>query len=101
MQDSTQLVARYQRLRQVGMRVNHALVERLPRDVLDEGGQKLGILRGKTLTLDSEDELAILMDFCIHDVRRDGLNAVECFLAEAPYPPGSDEAVWLAALKDA
>ena len=95
------LVPRYKRRRAVGMAVNHALVKRLSKDILDEGGKKLGILKGKTLMLDSEDELAVLMDFCIHDVRRNGRTAVESFLLEAPYPPDSEEMVYLNAMKNA
>jgi len=101
MTDQAPLLARYRRLRQVGMEVNNALVSRLPKEVVDEGGEKLGILRQGVLVFESEDEMAVLMDFCIHDVRRQGRNAVERFLAETPYPPGSDEAVFLQALKDA
>jgi hypothetical protein len=101
MKDQAQLLARYRRLREVGRAVNNTLVERLPRDVLDEGGETLGLLKGNKLILDSEDEIAVLMDFCIHDIRRAGLNAIDHLLVEAPYPPGSDEAICSEALKDA
>src|SRR5919199_1754 len=95
------LLARYRHLRQVGLRLNNRLVEALPRDVLDEGGKKLGILRKNVLTLDSEDELSVLMDYCIYDVRRRGVNAVERYLAESPPPPDSDERVLLEAMRQA
>src|SRR5437660_1528850 len=54
-----QLLARYQRLRQVGIGVNHTLVKRLAKDVLDEGGRELGILRKGVLVLESQDEIAV------------------------------------------
>lgn len=95
MTQHAELLARYQRLRQVGLALNNRLVETLPRSVLDEGGHKLGLLRGNVLTLDTEDELAPLMDYCLHDVRRQGLNTIERYLAESPPPPGSDELVLL------
>ncbi|HTU16899.1 MAG TPA: SEC-C metal-binding domain-containing protein [Gemmataceae bacterium] len=95
------LLTHYKRRRSTSMAVNHALVERLSREVLDEGGKKLGILKGNTLLLDSEDELAVLMDFCIHDVRRDGHTAVESFLLEAPFASGSEEMLYLNALRQA
>ncbi len=101
MDDLLNLVPRYKRRRSAGKAVNHALVERLSKDVLDEGAKKLGILQGKTLVLDSEDELAILMDFCIHDVRRNGRTAVESFFPHAPYPPDSEEMAYLTTLKQA
>jgi hypothetical protein len=101
MKDQAQILARYQRLREVGRAVNTALGQTLPRDVLDEGGQKLGVLHGRTLSVGSEAELSVVIDFCIHDVRRQGLTAFERFLAQTPYPAGSDEQVYLEALKEA
>lgn len=94
-------LARYKHLRRVGLELNNRLVETLSRSVLDEGGKKLGILKRDVLTLDTEDEIAVLMDYCLHDVRRHGVNAVERYLAETPPPAGSDEWVLLQALRQA
>jgi hypothetical protein len=96
-----ELLARYQHLRQVGRLLNNKLVQSLSKSVLDEGGKRLGILKGKTLLLDTEDVLAVLMDYCIHDVRRKGLNAVQRYLAETPPAPDPDEMVILRALRQA
>jgi hypothetical protein len=96
-----EIVAEYLRLRKVAERLNHRLVETLPKDVLDEGGKKLGILKGNTLVLDSEDQIAVLMDFCIYNVRRGGQNAVERYVANSPPTPGSDEALILEAMQRA
>ncbi|MDB5308199.1 MAG: hypothetical protein JWO38_2401 [Gemmataceae bacterium] len=96
-----ELLARYKHLRQVGLELNNRLVETLPRDVVDEGGRKLGILKRNVLTLDTEDEIAVLMDYCLHDVRRPGGNAVERYLEASPPAPDSDEWVLLQALKKA
>ncbi len=94
------LLKRYKELREVGLRLNSRLMETLPHSALDEGGKKLGILKKNVLTLDSEDEIAVLADFCIHDVRRPGANAVDRLLAES-LPPGGDEMVLLQALRQA
>jgi hypothetical protein len=59
----------------------------------------LGILEGDVLLLDTEDELAALMDYCLHDVRRHGVNAIEGFLQSSPPPAESDEWVLLQALR--
>jgi hypothetical protein len=101
MKDQAQLLARYQRLRHVGKHVNTALIERLTRDMLDEAGQKLGVIRGRTMALKQEHEIEVVCDFCVHDVRRQGMTAVERFLAETPPAPGSDERVVVEALQDA
>jgi hypothetical protein len=96
-----EVVAEYIRLRAVARELNNRLVESLSRAVLDEGGKKLGILKGNTLLLDSEDEISVLMDFCIYNVRRRGQNAVERFLANSPPPPDSDEMRILRAMQNA
>jgi SEC-C motif len=96
-----EVVAEYLRLRSVARELNHRLVETLSRDDLDVGGKKLGILKGKTLVLDSEDEIAVLMDFCLYNVRRNGRNAIERFLLNSPPPPGSDEMRILQAMQNA
>jgi hypothetical protein len=101
MQDQAPNVARYQQIREAGKKVIGTLSERLSPDVLHEGGAKLGRVQRGKLVLHSEQEGPILMDFCMHDVRHQGLNEVERLLAEAPYPPGSDEALFLEALHQA
>jgi hypothetical protein len=92
-------LTRYQHLRQVGLELNTRLTKTLSRSELDEGGRKLGILKRNVLVLDTEDEIAVLMDYCLHDVRRHGVNAIERYLATAPAAAGSDEEVLLQALR--
>ena len=58
-----------------------------------------GILEGNVLTLDTEDEIAVLMDYSIHNVRRYGLNAVERYLQTSPPTPESDEGILLQSLR--
>jgi hypothetical protein len=101
MSEHAALLRRYKQLRQVGLHLNNRLVETLSKSVLDEGGKALGILKDNVLVFDSEDEMAVLMDYCLHDVRRQGLNAIERYLAESPPPPGSDEMVVLEAKRQA
>jgi hypothetical protein len=85
------VLARYKHLRQVSRNLNSKLVECLSKDVLYEGGRKLGILKGNTLEFDSEDETSVLMDYCIYDVRRNGCNAIEQYLISFPSDSESDE----------
>jgi hypothetical protein len=96
-----ELLPRYQHLRQVAFQLNNRLVPTLPKSVMDEGGKKLRILKKNVLVLDSADEIAVLADFCIYDVRHKGLNAIERFLAESPPPADSDEIIILQAMRQA
>lgn len=94
-----ELLPRYKHLRQVGLQLNTRLVETLSRSAMSEGGRKLEILDGDLLLLDTEDEIAVLMDYSLHDVRRHGINAIEAFLRSSPPAQDSDEWVLLQALR--
>jgi hypothetical protein len=88
-------LARYQRLRDASMRVNRRLMDYCPRDVLDEGGANLGLLRNGVLVATGEETLPALMDHCIHDVFRNGFNAVDRMLADDPPPLGTADREFL------
>ena len=89
------MAGRYKQLRHVGLSLNMQLTNTLSKSEIHEGGRKLGILQNDMLVLDNEDEIAVLMDFCLHDVRRNGTNAIERFLMQSPPPPDSDETLIL------
>jgi hypothetical protein len=101
MTTNAELAARYQHWREVLIRVNSSLVKTLEKGVMDEGGDKLGIRHKGVLVFDREEEMPILMDYCVHDIRRDGLNAVERMLKESPPPEDSEEMTALQALRKA
>jgi hypothetical protein len=97
-----EIVQRYRRLREVSSTLNsEVLVPRIPTDVLQEGGRTLGILRRGVFVFKTEDETSVLMDYCIHDIRRGGQTVVERLLAESPPGPGSDEMLVLEAMRQA
>ncbi len=101
MSQHADLLPRYQHLRQVGLGLNNQLVKSLSREDLYEGARKLGILRNNTIVLDTEDQTSVLMDFCLHDVRRDGVTGLDRFRAESPPPADSDEMLLLKAKQHA
>ena len=96
-----EIISRYQHLRLVGRKLNHKLVGRLSKDVLHDGGRKLGILKRGTLVFNSEDETSVLMDYCLYDVRHKGRNAIEQYLIDSPPDPESDEMTCLRAMQHA
>lgn len=97
--DTAGIVALYQRLRPVRLRLNNELVGRLSRDALDEGGKKLGILRRGMFVFNNEDESSVLMDYCIYDVYRSGRNAIDQYLEDNSPDPESDEMACLQAMR--
>jgi hypothetical protein len=98
MTSHAQLLPVYQQFRQVSAQLNHKLVQCLSKAVLHEGGRRLGILKKETLVFESEEASFVLMDFCIHNVRIDGLNAVQRYLKQSPPPPDSQEMALLTAM---
>ena len=100
-EDRAGIISRYKHLRAVGRNLNHKLVKRLSRDVLYEGGKRLGILENGTLVFNSEDESSVLMDYCIYDVRRKGRNAIDQYLIDSAPVPQSDEMACLRAMQQA
>ena len=97
MPDFTAMVPRYQHLRQISKKLNTDVVRTLPQDMLLAGGRALGVLNGKTLVMASYDDGDLLMDYCLYNVHRDGLNAVQLYLANHRPPDGSDELFLLTA----
>src|ERR1700682_3138384 len=95
MSQHANLLPRYKQLRQVGLALNNQLVETLSTEDIHEGARTLGIFRNNTIVLDTEDQISVLMDFCLHDVRRDGMTAIDRYLGETPPPPDSDEMLLL------
>lgn len=89
----SELISRYQRIRTVGFNLNNRLAAGLAREVLLDGGQRLGIMRGGMLIFNSEDESSVLMDYCLYDVRRNGRSAGANFLhdkSQTPYLRSTD-----------
>jgi hypothetical protein len=94
------LVPPYRRLRKISVGLNQKLVESLSKDVMEEGAQKLGFWHKVQLVLGAEDELSVLMDYCICNVYRKAQNAVQRKLAEAP-PSDPEERALLEAQANA
>lgn len=92
---------RYQVLRKAGMRLSMRLVESLSKGELQRGASNLGILQGQQIVFDTEDQSAVLMDYCIHDLRQNGVSAVEKFLAAPPPGLSADETVFLEGMRSA
>ncbi len=92
------LVARYLRIRETGMKLISMLVGKLPKDVLEQGARELGFQRNGILVFSSMHESSILMDYCLYNIRRHGRNTIENFLANSPPAEGSEQWPFLQAM---
>jgi hypothetical protein len=92
-------IERYRRLRTVSQHLNQKVIKTLPEDAMLETGRRLGILQGRTFLLDSEDELSVVMDCCLHDLMQDGKNAMEWYLENHSSLASPDERELLEAFR--
>jgi hypothetical protein len=89
----------HRRLLDARFRLNNAIFARLPRESLNRGAHRLGMLQGRAIEYGDENELSVLMDYCIYDVFIRGHNAVEQYAIDFPPLPGSDEYANLEAMR--
>lgn len=74
------LMERYKKIREVGLILNHKIIEScLDHDTLYSSAKLLGILKGDLFVFDSEDEASVLMDFALHEYKLNGRSAVEIY----------------------
>src|SRR5262245_33221601 len=59
MSNKADILARYQQLRQVSMKISHTLASRLGKELMHEGADDLGMLQDGVLVFGSEAEMAI------------------------------------------
>ena len=86
LQRREELLERYNSLRHVGRKMHLRMAELLDREEIHEAADRLGMLRGETIVLDTEDMISVVMDFALLHLRRDGQNAVQRLLAGRPAP---------------
>jgi SEC-C motif len=95
------LLDRYKRIREVRFRLNNLLVGTIPKKTLEDCGRKLGLFDKGTLVFGSEDEMSVLMDYCLYYPEPDGRNLVTKYLEKSPPPADSDELIALRAMTQA
>ncbi len=95
------LIAHYQMIRQAQRTIIDRLCKGLSKEAFNAAAANLGMLQNGILVLDSEDEMAVLMDYAIHDVREQGMNAIERRLTESLPLAGSEDMLILQGMRQA
>lgn len=97
--DRSTIIAEYKKLRFKGVGLSHALVKTLSKHDMELAARRLGMFNAGTLVFETEDEASVMMDYAIHEVYRDGINAIDRMLRDNPPAEGSDELRILRSLK--
>jgi len=101
MTEYSELVNRYKRCREITRKLHSDIPQKcLSKKAFNKCGRKLGLMRNNKLVFGGEQDMAVLMDYCIYDYRENGSNAVSRYLAEFPPPADSDEYVVLKAMSE-
>ena len=98
---TAELAQRYQHIRGLSRRLNNEMLAIIPEDGVNVAGKRLGVLRRGILVFDSEEEMAVLMDYVLHEVRENGCNTIEKYLLQSQSDPETDEMLVLRAMQHA
>ncbi len=90
---------RYMRLRTVNMNINSELTRLLHKKEISRCAKELGLLRKKTMVFNNEDDLSVLMDYCIHNPSGKK-SCIDVYLERSSFDPVSDEMMMLKALRE-
>jgi hypothetical protein len=90
---------RYMRLRTVSKKLGAELTRLLHKKEIYRCGKELGLLREKTLIFDNENDVAVLMDYCIHNPSGKK-SCIDLYMERSSLDPVSDEIMVLKALRE-
>ena len=83
----TEVLARYRHLREISKRHHSAALKFLSKDAVMSQARRLGLTQGKTLVLDSMDDLNLAFDLAIHTAPKDRSRAIDRYARAAQLSP--------------
>jgi hypothetical protein len=92
-------LAEYLRLREISKRLHQEVLKSISGDSLLKHARRLGLARGKTLTLDDMDEMYYVYDLAIYTAPADRSRAIDRYAKSARFDPQSDERLVLDAMR--
>jgi hypothetical protein len=90
-----EVLARYRHLREISKQHHSQAMHSLSKDAILQHARRLGLARGRTLVLDSMDELTFAFDLAIYTAPAGRSRAIERYARSAKFAVGSDEALVL------
>ncbi|ABE64906.1 hypothetical protein Nham_4307 (plasmid) [Nitrobacter hamburgensis X14] len=95
-----EVLTRYRHLREISRQHHSAVLDFLSKDTIISQARRLGLAQGKTLLLDSMDDLNFVFDLAIHTAK-DRSRAIDRYARAVRLAPGSDETLMLEAMRRA
>ena len=76
-----ELVEKYKYYRKRSKELNQKMIEKcITRRLLEEAGKYLGILRKDTLIFTYEEEVNVLMDFALHEIKTNDCKLLNIYI---------------------
>ena len=97
----SEILSRYRRLRQISKEQHEAVLNIIAPDIVLDWARRIGLTQGKTVVSDSESEIALAEDLAIYRPRPGHSPPLDRYARAAGFPPGSEEAIVLAAMRQA
>ena len=95
----TEILTRYRRLRQIS-KEHHLAVLYIAPDVVMDWAERLDLMQGRTLVLESEHEMTLAEDLATYLARPRRSHPIDRYARAARFASGSDEAIVLEAMRD-
>src|SRR5262245_45118551 len=96
-----EVLTRYRHFREISKQHHSAVLNFLPKDTVISQARRIGLAQGKTLVLDSMDDLNLVFDLLIHTAPKDRSRAIDRYARAARLAPETDEALVLEAMRRA
>ena len=96
-----EVLTRYRHFREISKQHHSAVLDFLSKDAIISQARRLGLAQGKTLVLDSMDDLNLAFDLTIHTAPKDRSRAIDRYARAARLAPESDEGLVLEAMRRA
>jgi hypothetical protein len=87
-----EIIDRYRKFRSISIRHNNGAMKCLSTDAFMEQARRLGIMRGRTLILNSEDELTLVHDLTLYARQGGRKRPLDRYAASQRLSPDSDDA---------
>src|SRR5215212_1618584 len=97
----SEILSRYRRLRQISKEQHEAVLNIIAPDVVLDWARRIGLTQGKTVVSDSEAEIPLAEDLAIYRPRLGHSHPLDRYARAAGFAPGSEEAIVLAAMRQA
>ena len=97
----SEILARYRHLRQISKEQHRAVLDVIAPNVVLDWAKRLGLTRGRTVLLESEQEMTLAEDLAIYLARPGRPHPLDRYARAARLAPGSDEAIVLEAMRRA